>query len=137
MLVRKPAKAILLCRMAAWVFAISVCFRFMSLPGVLKTVSPQIVDSPSGTDQSSIQFQLGAAIDLLLGLKFLALEPVCWKRAIVLHRFLGLRGIRSRVIFGVRKDSDGMFAGHAWLEHEGKPLLETSDPDYTVTYSFP
>jgi len=28
-------------------------------------------------------------------------------------------------------------AGHAWLEREGRPILENTPPEYVVTYSFP
>ena len=81
--------------------------------------------------------QLAAAMDRILRLDWLCFEPVCWKRAAVLHRYLALNGIESRVVFGMRKDEEGQFHGHAWLESDGSPILETEPPNYTVTYSFP
>jgi hypothetical protein len=76
-------------------------------------------------------------IDALLGLNVLCFTPTCWKRAPVLHRYLALQGIQTRIIFGVRKESDAALAGHAWLEADGRPLLEATPPRYTRTYSFP
>ena len=60
-------------------------------------------------------------------------KPICWKRAAVLHRYLS----QTRIIFGVRNDSSGKVTGHAWLEAEGKPILETTPPEYVATYRFP
>jgi hypothetical protein len=39
--------------------------------------------------------------------------------------------------FGVRADQVGKVDGHAWLELDGKPFLETAPAEYVVTYSFP
>ena len=50
---------------------------------------------------------------------------------------LALKGVRTRVVFGVRSEGAGKLDGHAWLEAEGEPLLEPVAPDYKVTYSFP
>jgi len=80
---------------------------------------------------------LSRAIDLLLGTDLFVFKPVCWKRAAILHRYLALNGVATRIVFGVRKDTNGAIAGHAWLETGGKPLLETTVPDYVVTYTFP
>lgn len=81
--------------------------------------------------------ELAVAIDALLGLNLFVFKPVCWKRAAVLHRYLALSGTATRIIFGVRKDANGQLDGHAWLEAESEPILETDPPNYTVTYSFP
>jgi hypothetical protein len=137
MLFRKPAVALLLFRMAGWVFAVTVMLRFMPIPKVMGIVRPSIKGRVDSGNTELIQARLGQLIDMLLGQKFLSLTTTCWKRTIVLHRFLGLEGIDSRVLFGVRKDVDGRLEGHAWLERDGKPILEGSPPEYTVTYSFP
>jgi hypothetical protein len=84
-----------------------------------------------------MQNDLGAAIDALLGIKLFVFKPVCWKRAAVLYHFLALRGIETRIVFGVRKDEADELTGHAWLESEGRPILEPQTPCYTVTYVFP
>src|SRR6266478_282361 len=122
MLFRKPAAALLLYRMAAWVFAVTIMLRFMPIPRVMEIVRPSIKGHVDSGNTEFIQARLGQSMDMLLGQKFLSLTTTCWKRAIVLHRFLGLEGIDSRVLFGVRKSVDGQLVGHAWLERDGIPI---------------
>lgn len=81
--------------------------------------------------------QLANLLDRLLSLDFFVFTPTCWKRAIILHRFLGLSGLATRVVFGVQRNSEKKLAGHAWLEAQGQPFLETLPPDYFPTYRFP
>lgn len=83
------------------------------------------------------QEDLARTIDLLLSADFLIFKPICWKRAAVLHRYLSHNGTATRIIFGVRGESDGKVDGHAWLEANGQPILENTPPNYIVTYSFP
>jgi hypothetical protein len=132
---RQPAEAWLLCRMAWWVAVLSVAARFYSLPRALQIVA--------GTEKRNVRLgraneeQLARAIDLLLSADVFVFKPVCWKRAAVLRRYLLRSGIPTRIVFGVRNDSGGKVDGHAWLEAEGRPILENSPPEYVVTYSFP
>jgi len=81
--------------------------------------------------------RLVRAIDLLLSLNLFVFKPICWKRAAILHRYLALNGLASQIVFGVRPLSDGKIDGHAWLESDGVPILEATQPDYKVTYTFP
>lgn len=64
-------------------------------------------------------------------------KSICWKRAAVLHRYLLRNGVNTRIIFGVRNETSGEVAGHAWLEADGKAILENAPPQYVVTYRFP
>ncbi|HKP82874.1 MAG TPA: lasso peptide biosynthesis B2 protein [Pyrinomonadaceae bacterium] len=134
--ISEPGEAWLLLRMAWWVSILSVAARFYSLPRALQIVagnSNEKQAAPAGTNEQ----QLAQAIDLLLSVDCLIFKPVCWKRAAVLHRYLSRSGVSTRIIFGVRNETDGKFAGHAWLEHDGRPFLESAPPEYIVTYSFP
>jgi hypothetical protein len=45
--------------------------------------------------------------------------------------------MRTSIVFGVRKQNEGLLEGHAWLEAGHGPILEKSPPEYRVTYSFP
>jgi Transglutaminase-like superfamily len=132
--VSRPAEAWLLLRMAWWVAVVSVTARCYSLPRALKIVAGnQNRTSPDGKTQD----ELAHAIDLLLSADVLMFKPICWKRAAVLHRYLLRNGIPTRIIFGVRNEAGGVFDGHAWLEANGQPILESTPPEYVVTYSFP
>ena len=88
---------------------------------------------------AAVQERLARLLDSVLAANFWVFTPTCWKRAPVLHRYLALSGIETRVLFGVRRDGvvGDALSGHAWLEAGGEPLLEKTPPDYKVTYSFP
>jgi hypothetical protein len=116
--------------MAWWGAVLSVTARCYSLPRALAIVAG---NRKTGTRSPASLEDLARAIDQLLSVDVLIFKPVCWKRAAVLHRYLS----QTRIIFGVRNESDGKVDGHAWLEADGQPILETTPPDYVVTYTFP
>lgn len=133
---RRPGEVFLLMRMAAWVVLLSVLIKFFPLPRVLSLVAlPACGQKPKRPKFT--QQRLAQLVDALLGTNVLCFTPTCWKRAPILHRYLALNGIETRIIFGLRKDTETLLAGHAWLEADGRPLLEASPPHYTPTYSFP
>ena len=133
--VLRPGEAFLLCRMAWWVAVVSVTARCYSLPRALRIVAGN--QNNKHFSEATNQEELARAIDLLLSANVLMFKPICWKRAAILHRYLLRNGTPTRIIFGVRNEADGKVAGHAWLEENGRPILETVPPEYVVTYSFP
>lgn len=130
---RNPRRALLILRMANWLLLFTLLMRFLSMPRALQFVSASLRDGPGKIDEK----ELASALDSLLSADVFVFRPSCWKRAAILHRYLALEGIESRINFGIRKDGDGEMSGHAWLERSGRAILETTPPDYTVTYSFP
>ena len=135
--VREPSSALTALRMAAWVAALSLLVKFLPLPRALKFVAPRARAVAPPPDAAEVQLKLARLLDSVLAADFWIFTPTCWKRAPVLHRYLALRGIETRVVFGVRREGEDALSGHAWLEACGEPLLETTPPDYTITYSFP
>lgn len=133
----EPGSALLALRMGAWVLALSLLVRFMSLPRAMALVAPRRARRVEPADASLIQARLARLLDSVLAADFWVFTPTCWKRAPVLHRYLALRGIQTRVLFGVRRDTPDVLSGHAWLEACGEPILEKTPPNYKVTYSFP
>ena len=133
--VSHPAEALLLCRMAWWVAVLSVTARCYSLPRALQIVAGG--ENGKTSTRVTNQEELARAIDLLLSTNIFIFKPICWKRAAVLHRYLSRNGVATRIIFGVRNETGGKVTGHAWLEANGQPILESAPPDYVVTYSFP
>ncbi|HEY9404190.1 MAG TPA: lasso peptide biosynthesis B2 protein [Pyrinomonadaceae bacterium] len=133
---RRPGEAFLLLRMSAWVALLSLLIRLLPLPRVLSLISDTTGDRKPRNARMTEQ-RLAQLVDALLGLNVLCFTPTCWKRAPVLHRYLALYGIKTRIVFGVRKETESLLAGHAWLEADGRPLLEATPPQYTTTYSFP
>jgi hypothetical protein len=135
-IVARPREAALRVRMAFWVALISVLVRLTSLPRAQRVASFRI-KSKSARRASVTPAQLGAAIDSVLGMDLFVFRRSCWKRAMVLQRFLSLNGIESRLNFGVQKSVDGTVNGHAWLEHQGRALLESDTATYVVTFTLP
>ncbi|HXD30600.1 MAG TPA: lasso peptide biosynthesis B2 protein [Pyrinomonadaceae bacterium] len=131
----RPGRAMLLLRMGVWVAILSVVVKLCSLPRALSIVSASTSGKQSSRDSS--EQELATAIDAVLGLNFLVFRPICWKRAAILHRYFSLRGKTTRINFGVRKGAAGALDGHAWLEADGHPILESAPSNYTVTYFFP
>ncbi|HEY0727689.1 MAG TPA: lasso peptide biosynthesis B2 protein [Pyrinomonadaceae bacterium] len=139
--VSRPGEAWLLCRMAWWVTVLSVAARWFSLPRALAIVAGNEravgANSAAVIEGPAVQERLARAIDLLLSADVLHFKPICWKRAAVLHRYLSRNGISTRIVFGVRNEPGGKVDGHAWLEAAGEPILESTPPEYVVTYRFP
>jgi hypothetical protein len=131
-----PAEALLLLRMAGWVLLLSMAVKVLPLPRALRLVATK-TRRPSETSESETQQRLADAIDLLLKTDLFILKPICWKRAALLHRYLALNGIKTRILFGMRREPNGSLSGHAWVEANGKSILETTALDYAVTYAFP
>lgn len=134
---REPVSALTALRMAGWVAALSLFIKWMPLPRALKLVAPRARRTSPPKDAEQAQAKLAQLLDSLLAADLWIFTPTCWKRAPVLHRFLALRGIETRVVFGVRREGEETLSGHAWLEAGGEPLLEKNPPNYKVTYSFP
>src|SRR5262245_54428818 len=122
--------------MAWWVMVLSIAARRYPLPRALEIVAGRQSDGPLVTDALT-QERLARTIDLLLSADVWVFRPICWKRAGVLHRYLSRSGTPTRIIFGVRNDTSGNVTGHAWLEAEGQPILESTPPEYVATYKFP
>ena len=131
-----PAEAWLLCRMAWWVSVLSVAARCFSLPRALAIVAGSQPAARRSTDPVA-PLHLARALDQLLSADVFIFKPICWKRAAVLHRYLARQGVATRIVFGVRNETSGEVAGHAWLETDGEPILESTPPEYVETYSFP
>ena len=54
-------------------------------------------------------------------------EGTCLERSILLFRYLGRAGAAPQLVVGFIREGDGVI-GHAWVEVEGRPLLEVEDP---------
>lgn len=133
---RDPAAAWLLWRMAFWVVTLSQLVKLLPLPRALKLLTPLRPRSPARTEACDPE-RLSALVEMLLRTGCWVFTPTCWRRAAVLYRFLLLRGMRPRVLFGVRRAAAGGVEGHAWVEVCGRTVPATETPPYQVTFAFP
>ena len=147
---RAPHQAVLSLRLAWWLVLVSLLARVAPLPRVQRFLSLRATSSGATTTTTGFVWrhagpraaggpapeQLARAIDAILRLDLPILRRGrCWKRALVLQRFLARQGIECRVTFGVRRTSNGALQGHAWLERDGQPLFEPGTDTYAVTFS--
>src|SRR5262245_37843563 len=92
LLVVDPRDAALSARMAAWLVVVSGLARLTSLPRAHRLVSTA-VRSGSVADRAASAARLARALDRVLALDVFLFRRSCWRRAMVLHRYLALHGI--------------------------------------------
>jgi len=114
---------------------LSLVIRLRPLPSALAFFS--VASDDDGKVLGPGASELVSAVDAVLGINLSVFRPLCWKRAILLHRLLGLSGYGTTIVFGVRASTKERIAGHAWLERNGTPIFESTPPDCVVTYRFP
>jgi hypothetical protein len=61
-------------------------------------------------------------------LSFLPTDNRCLARSLVLDKLLARRSLQSVLVVAARTEPD--FAAHAWVEHDGVPLLPPGSADY-------
>jgi hypothetical protein len=116
-------------RMAAWIVFLTIFGRILSLRTMLR-----LIDTRRRSKARIPPERIASLVDRIFRADIL--HRSCWKRAAVLRRYLLLNGVDTAVVFGVRKGEEKL-AGHAWLERDGRPFLEESEPDYVVTFRYP
>jgi hypothetical protein len=126
----EPRILLLILSAGGWLIAISLLSKWCSLPTLFRVTAPrQFHFAWVGVAPETIV----GIIDRLLNLNLWVLTPTCWKRALLLRRYLELQGIHTQVIFGVRQEEGESLNGHAWLEYQGQPLYESEKPNYKKT----
>ena len=84
--------------------------------------------APGGDGQESLREArhlghiVGRALRLLPG------DTRCLRRSLVLLQLLARRGISATLVIGTRTEPD--FLAHAWVEHEGQPVLPPGDDSF-------
>ena len=70
--------------------------------------------------------RLGHAVERLLA--FVPGDTRCLIRSLVLTRLLARRGIQAKLVIGARTAPE--FLAHAWVEHDGHPVLDPGDDSF-------
>ena len=95
--------------------------RRRGLPGALAVLRRVPVVGEEG-DVAATRLagvRLGRAVTRTL--RLVPADSRCLMRSLVLTGLLARRGIESSLVIGVRPE--GEFGAHAWVEHDGRPLL--------------
>lgn len=119
-LARSPGRAWLMARMAATYVVVVTAARLLPLDRAFALIAPRPARRNSGDNAASVV----NALDTLLGAGIPFIRPRCWRRAAVLHRYLRLIGIDTRIVFGVVTEDMALKEAHAWLERDGVPFAE-------------
>lgn len=75
--------------------------------------------APGSLEARLLAVRLGGAVRQTLGL--LPADSRCLVQSLVLSRLLSARAIPCTLVIGAR--SEPQFSAHAWVEHEGHPVL--------------
>ena len=78
---------------------------------------------PPGHGDALLAMRLGHITSRTL--RPLPTDTRCLVRSLVLVRMLARRSLHGTLVIGVRRDE--RFAAHAWVEHEGRPVLPDGD----------
>jgi hypothetical protein len=65
-----------------------------------------------------------------------AAPDTCLYRSLARYAALSHAGAPVRFVMGVYRNGDEL-VGHAWLEYDNRPLGETVDPRFVVTFAHP
>lgn len=64
-------------------------------------------------------------------------KAVCFQRGLALHWMLRRRGIRSVLLYGARREGEGL-AAHVWVDVEGETVIGGEEaPDFACLARFP
>ncbi len=133
--IRDPGRVWLMSRMALAYFAVSALARLLPLPRAFAHLSPRL-SSPAADPRKTDA--IVNALDTLLTAGIPFIHPQCWRRAVVLHRFLRREGVDTVIVFGVRMEGPRTVEAHAWLERSGQPFAEAAETAaYQRVFEFP
>jgi hypothetical protein len=108
-----------------WLFAIAVPLLVrLPLPTLARWLRPK--RKMSLADPERIQGMVQCVDNILRQASYL-IRRSCLTRGIILYFFLCRAGLDIDLHFGVG-EVKGTFEGHCWLEKDGEPFLEATDP---------
>jgi transglutaminase superfamily protein len=119
-------------------------FSFAVATRLLVRLSPErlgqlVVPKSPAKPQDGVAIQtIARHVDLALRLGRPVVPAGCLTRGLTLYRYLSAAGISTRLRFGLGR-IDGAYEGHCWLEKDGLPILENTDPNrhFEVMFSIP
>lgn len=136
-LFRGPADLVLAARVAIWVALSSPLLRLFGIDRALALVHPLRSARLGAAEMRTRGRRIQRYADGFMRKSLFGGTPVCWKRAVAVHRLLPRGDADVRILFGVERGEKGDLMGHAWVELDGV-ALDGTDPDrYQVTLTHP
>lgn len=129
-----PTDRALLIRAAAALGAIRMCLwviPYRLLRGVLGAATRRKIRSRGAQDSPE-----RIAWAVTVASRYVPSTATCLLRALAAHLLLARSGNVARIRIGVRRDAEGSFEAHAWVESEGRILVGAqTDPSRFVPLS--
>ena len=116
-----------LLRAAVLLPRVALALRRKGLRGVQEAIErSNVANAPPRTAEQNAWRARQAARIVAAAARRAPLRATCLARSLTLQWILRRHGIESQLRLGVRKVA-GHFEAHAWLEHQGEPLMEPAD----------
>ena len=113
-----PSGWLLIARMLGWRAALPLLRRRVGLTALVELAAHPHATHDIALERRAVRFAHGF---------YRRTEGTCLERSLLLFRYLGWAGAAPQFVVGFMLEGDGM-VGHAWVEVEGRPLLEGEDP---------
>lgn len=144
---KSPGDLWLFIRIFGFITLLPIMVRFLSIPTLLKTLTPGGNKFGQNLDVDSLIEKIVKYTDYILRVNLLVYKNTCLKRSLVLYHFLRKYGIEVHICLGVKKgnslgevDSEKILQGHAWLTYDGNIFLEKNSltaHTFKTTFCFP
>jgi hypothetical protein len=121
-LIRSPGDAWLVARMTAWAIALRVLKRVVPLARLTRAMWR---DSSSRKSPHGVE-EIVALVRRACRLARLRRQTNCLERSLIGYRYLAAANASPRLVTGVRRVGQEVH-GHAWVEVDGQPVLETRE----------
>jgi transglutaminase superfamily protein len=124
------------CRLVTHAAVLTVSSRLLrrlSLPHLQRVLEPRRRRTLCGDAARDAGTQYASIVDDVMRRGQPLVVPGCMTRGITLYALLRRAGVDVVLQFGVNPDLDGRAEGHCWLEYEGEPFLERTDPRTSFT----
>lgn len=108
--------------------------RVTSLPVALERLRSHPAPGRSRGDAGERATALRVSRAARKTLERLPTDRRCLVRSLVVSGLLARRGIDAQLVLGVRPDGSQPFVAHAWVEHDGEPVMP--DAGYRRLHAF-
>lgn len=106
---------------------VRIGLRRRRLPAVVARLRKPLGPRLAAPSHPAVPYRLAWAVERAL--RRLPSDSRCLVSSLVLVGILARRSVASQLVIGVREGSE--FGGHAWVEHEGQPLLSPQAESYS------